>query len=121
MNNPFSFDPSSFDSSSLIAEIMKNLHRGQSAIITPTEAGSSSSAKNRFIVRVAESEDQLIDLAKFVSQYTLPVSWEYLYKSGPQETMLPSLGDEGWELCAITPRSDGELWIFKRAKLAKGG
>lgn len=51
------------------------------------------------------------------------------------EKMLPTLGDEGWELVAITSRSsylggaeystsskdyagftDGELWVFKRPK-----
>lgn len=122
MKNSFSsFDPSSFDPSSIITEVMKNLHRGQSAIIVPTEAGGSSSAKDRFSVQVVMPEEPPFDWSKFLSHYTLPISWEYLYKIGLQETELEPLGNEGWELCAITSRPNGELWVFKRPKLAKGG
>ena len=45
------------------------------------------------------------------------------------EEMLPGLGNDGWELVAVTPRSGNygqtwagmtneELWVFKRPKLA---
>lgn len=113
----------SLDPSSVIGEVMKNLGRGQSAIITPTptEAGSSSSAKNMFSVRVTGNDDQAVDWAKLSSLFTMPVSWEYLCKPGLQETELETLGNEGWELCAICCRADGELWVFKRPKIGKGG
>ncbi len=43
------------------------------------------------------------------------------------EALLPQLGDEGWELVAVTPRSDffgqsaagfttSDVWVFKRPK-----
>jgi len=105
----------SLDASSVIREVMKNLGKGQSAIIT-TEAGSSSSAKNMFSVQVTRDDDQ-----PFPSLFTIPVSWEYLCKSGLQETELETLGNERWELCAICCRADGELWVFKRPKVGKGG
>ena len=121
-------DPSFFASldpftSTVLGEVMKNLGRGQSAIITPTpmEAGSSSSAKNTFSIRVTGNDDQTPDLAKSLSLLTIPVSWEYLCKSGSQETELETLGNERWELCAICCRADGELWVFKRPKIGKGG
>lgn len=118
-DNPSFF--ASLDPSTAIGEVMKILGKGQSAIITPTEAGSSSSAKNTFSIRVTGNDDQTPDLAKSLSLLTIPVSWEYLCKSGSQETELETLGNERWELCAICCRADGELWVFKRPKIGKGG
>lgn len=121
------FDNSSFfaslDPSTVIGEVMKNLGKDQSAIITPApaEAGSSSSAKNLFSVRVTPNDAQAFDWANLSSLFTVPVSWEYLCKSGSQETELETLGNERWELCAICCRADGELWVFKRPKIGKGG
>jgi hypothetical protein len=113
-SGPFSFGPES-----IITEVMKNLRRGQELIITPAQAGGSSSAKERFSVIC--SGEPFFDGSKIELRYTTPLSWEYTYKIGPQETELESLGNEGWELCAIASRSDGELWVFKRPKIAKGG
>lgn len=40
--------------------------------------------------------------------------WEYEVLTNSPEKELGRLGTEGWELCAVVPRGERELWVFKR-------
>jgi hypothetical protein len=119
-NSFFEFDPSSFDYSKF-RSILGNLRNGQRAVISPMKMGNSTA-----LVFGVEPEKVEVDLSTLIPNYDLvknstPIIWEYMYKLGSQETQLNELGKDGWELCAVTSRPDGELWIFKRIKPKAGG
>lgn len=120
MNNSFfEFDPSSFDFSEF-RRLLGNLQNGQRAIISPMKMGNSKA----LVFGIETGNREEVDTSAFLASYyqmknSSPVIWEYSYKLGAQETQLDELGKDGWELCAITLRPDGELWIFKRIKTAQ--
>lgn len=117
----FPIDPSSFDPTDFL-RLLKNLQGGQRVIITPQKAGNPdvyhAQIENRNNIEYVDLLNPTIDSQ---TQKILYATWEYKYEIGPQETQLQKLGSEGWELCAVTSRPEGELWIFKRPKLATGG
>jgi|SRR5581483_57933 len=122
MNNSFfEFDPSSFDFSEF-RRLLGNLQNGQRAIISPLKMGNSKP----LVFEIETGGGEEVDTSALVANYyqiqkSPSVVWEYDYKIGPQETELNELGKDGWELCAIVSRPDGELWIFKRVKPRVGG
>jgi hypothetical protein len=118
--NSFHYPPN-FDWSSIIVEIIQNSHHGKPTVIAPIpqEAGSPPNTNQKFSNREQANPTPSSFFPIPTTILPTPSTWEYLLKTGPQETMLDSLGREGWELCAIIARPDGELWVFKRPAMVK--